>query len=157
MKLRFVTCNDIVSSLIRDREGEMARWVGFTPSHVEIVVKEGYLGAHDDGGVMIRPVGYDKAALTHELFGMIPLPQETRAEAWARSKIGASYDWRAIVDYLLPDNFHEKNDFICSALCTGALDNGGAFPYPLALPWHLVSPAVLLFWVSGRTNIKSAR
>lgn len=153
MRLRFVTCNDPVSDLIRDREGDMAAWVGFTPSHVEIIVREGYLGAHYDGGVAIRSVGYDKATILHELFVDVALSNEAAAEAWARHKIGATYDWRAILDYLVPENFHQRAALICSAFCTGALDNGGAFAYPPALPWHLVSPALLLFWLSGRTKI----
>jgi hypothetical protein len=32
-----------------------------------MVVAEGYLSAHDRGGVPIRPVGYDNATLLHEL------------------------------------------------------------------------------------------
>jgi hypothetical protein len=154
MRLRFVTCNDPVSDLIRDREGDMAAWIGFTPSHAEIVVREGYLGAHYDGGVAIRPLGYDKTTMLHELFVEVALPKEAEAEAWARHKIGATYDWRAILDYLLPEDWHGRNSLICSAFCTGALANGGAFPFPLALPWHMVSPCGLLFWLSGRTSIK---
>lgn len=131
----------------------MASWVGFTPSHAEIVVKEGYLGAHYNGGVAIRPVGYDKATMLHELFVDVDLKDEAAADAWARKKQGATYDWRAIVDYLLPENFHQTGALICSAFCTGALQNGGAFPYQLALPWHLVSPSGLLFWLSGKMKI----
>lgn len=156
MRLRFVTCNDPVSTAIRAREGQMARWVGFTPSHVELVVKEGYLGAHYDGGVQIRPVGYDASTLARELFVDVVVASEKTAEAFARGKIGTAYDWHAIVDYLLPTDFHEPGDFICSALVTGTLDKGGAFAHPLALPWHLVSPSLLLFWISGRTAIPSA-
>jgi hypothetical protein len=153
MRLRFVTCNDPVSDLIRAREGDMAACIGFTPSHAEVVVREGYLGAHYDGGVAIRSVGYDRATLLHELFVDVALPDEAAAEKWARKKIGATYDWRAILDYLLPENWHARGDFICSGYCTGALANGGAFAFPLALPWHLVSPALLLFWLSGRSAI----
>lgn len=153
MRLRFVTCNDPVSELIRAREGDMARWVGFTPSHAEIVVAEGYLGAHYAGGVMIRTVGYDSRSLAHELFVDVNLPNEIKAETWARSKIGSAYDWRAILDYLVPENWHQFGAFICSAFCTGALEKGGAFAYPLALPWHAMSPAGLLTWLSGRTEI----
>lgn len=161
MRIRFVTCDDPFSDLIRAREGDMARWVGFTPSHAELAGftttdgKPGYLGAHDDGGVMVRPVGYDAATLTHELFVDVALPAENAACIWALSKVGSPYDWHAIIDYLVPDNFHEPNHFICSALCTGALERGGAFTYLLALPWHLVSPALLLLWLSGRTKINA--
>jgi hypothetical protein len=164
MRLRFVTCNDPVSGLIRDREGDIAKWVGFTPSHVEIAAfasgpvlvsygKPGYLGAHYDGGVAIRPVGYDTAKLLHELFVDVPLPDEAAAEAWARKKIGATYDWRAILDFLIPEDWHARGELICSAFCTGALENGNAWSHPLALPWHMVSPALLLFWLSGRIVI----
>lgn len=155
MRLRFVTCNDDLSIAIRIREGAMARWVGFTPSHVEIVVPEGYLGAHYQGGILIRPVGYDRVTMTNELFVDAALPNEAKAETWARSKIGALYDWRAILDYLVPENWHQSGAFICSAFATGSLDKGGAFAYPLALPWHLVSPALLLLWLSGRTQIST--
>ncbi len=163
MRLRFVTCSDAVSDAIRAREGAMARWVGFTPSHAELTGfamadgGPGYLGAHADCGVAIRPIGYDKATLSNELFVDVALPNEAAAMQWARSKLGAAYDWTAILDYLLPADFHQRGDFICSALCTGALDKGGAFAQPLALPWHLVSPALLLFWLSGRTQISPKR
>lgn len=65
MRIRFVTCSDLVSSLIRDREGPAnPACLSFTPSHVEVADfatpdgKPGYLGAHDVGGIMVRPVGY---------------------------------------------------------------------------------------------------
>lgn len=152
MKIRFVTCSDRVSALIRLREGSMAEWVGFTPSHAEIVVPDGYLGAHYDGGVMVRPVGYDKAYLTHEHFISVDVPHEAKAEAWARGKVGEPYDWKAIVDFVLPENWHSPEHVICSAFCTGALEAGGLFgpKNPLALAWHQVSPALLFFWLSGR-------
>lgn len=156
--LRFVTGTGQVSAMIRDREGDMCKWVGFTPSHVEIKVrtpdgKVGYLGAHYDGGIQVRPEGYDKDTNTHELFVDVELPEQEAAKEWLTTKLGALYDWQAIIDFLLPENFHTRSEFICSALCTGTLAKGGAFPYPIALPWHLVSPAGLLFWLSGRTNI----
>lgn len=154
MRLRFVTCNDAVSDLIRYHEGEVASWVGFTPSHVEIVVREGYLGAHYDGGVAVRPVGYDARTLKNELFVAVNLPNEDAAEKWARHKVGATYDWRAILDYMIPADFHQPHSVICSAFCTGAIENGGGFPFPIALPWHLVSPPLLLFWLSGKTKIR---
>lgn len=147
MRLRFVTCNDIASALIRDREGLLNP---FTPSHVELVVAEGYLGAHDAGGVAIRPVGYDKAVLIHELFLAIPLEpaSEAAAEEFARAKIGASYDWEAIVDFVLPVEWHEKKHLICSAFATLALRAGGLLP-GLAAPSHAVSPRDLLLVLSA--------
>jgi len=155
---RFITGSDQISALIRDREGDMATWVGFTPSHVEIQVKKpdgslGYLGAHFDGGIEIRDLGYDKASTTHELLVTVNTPNQDAAKAWLTTKLGSTYDWLAILDYLLPENFHSRGEFICSALCTGTLERGGLFSYPIALPWHLVSPAGLLFWLSGKIEI----
>ncbi len=152
MKLRFVTCNDPLSAMIRDREGEATP---FTPSHVEMVVAEGYLGAHYDGGVAVRPVNYDNTALLHELFVNVPLtvPGDAAAEKYARGKIGSPYDWGAILDFVLPVNFHAENHCICSAFMTSTLQAGGEFPYALARAPHATSPLDLMFWFSGRNDI----
>jgi len=154
MKLRFVTGNDFVSRLILVREGPMASWIKAVPSHVELVVAEGYLGAHDKGGVQIRPVGYDKSYLAAERFVDVALSGDgdAKAEAFARSKIGEPYDFAAIIDLaaLVPLDLHEHEHCICSAFMTETLKAGGAFSAPLALPSYLVSPSLLLFWLSGR-------
>lgn len=156
MKLRFVTGKDQVSRLILAREGAMATWVGPVPSHVELVVAGGYLGAHDNGGVQIRPAGYDKSYLAAERFVDVALPDEAAAEAYARSKIGEPYDFLAILDLAapIPLNLHESEHCICSAFGTETLTSGGAPPF--ALPSYLVSPALLLFWLSGRQAIPAA-
>jgi hypothetical protein len=152
MRFRFVTCSDMVSSLIRDREGEA---VPFTPSHTELAVSGGYLGAHYDGGVAIRPVGYDRATMLRELFLDVPLGTagDAAAEAFARSKIGAAYDWQAIVDFVLPTTLHENKHLICSAFMFLTAKAGGAFAFPVAVPAHAISPRDLLFLFSGRQAI----
>lgn len=162
MRIRFVRHSDLASGLICDREGEVAP---FVPSHVEIVVQNpdgslGYLGALDDReggaapGVQIRPAGYDKATMLHELFVDVALPDEAAAEKFARSKIGEPYDWEAIVDYLLPLALHETRHLICSAFVTLALKAGGEFVFPLAAAPHATSPRDVLFWLSGRMAIQ---
>ena len=158
MKLRFVTGNDFVSRLILAREGPMASWVKAVPSHVEMVVKDGYLGAHDQGGVQIRAIGYDKSYLAAERFIEVSLPDEAGAEAYARAHIGEPYDFAAILDLAapLPLDYHDHDHCICSALMTLTLKRGGGFPFSLALPAHLVSPALLLFWLSGNRPIPNA-
>jgi hypothetical protein len=156
MRLRFVTCNDPLSKMIRDREGE---GTPFTPSHVELVVAEGYLGAHYDGGVQIRPVGYDKALLLNELFVTVPLTTDgdAAAEKYARGKIDAPYDWAAILDFVLPTDLHLEDHVICSAFMTLTAEAGSAFAYPLAKPAHAVSPLDLMFWFSGRNLVHGAQ
>lgn len=155
MKLRFVTCNDPTSAAIRAREGAMAPAIGFTPSHVEMVVAEGYLGAHSDGGVQIRPAGYDKATLAHELVVDVG-GDDVAAEKYARSKIGTPYDWGAIfnfVDFVLPVDLHQRDHLICSAFMTLAARKGSALPFRLARRAHEISPADLLLVFSGRMAI----
>ena len=155
MKLRFVTCSDAESAAIRTREGGMAPWFGFTPSHVEMVVKEGYLGAHAQGGVAIRPVGYDQATLAHERIVDIG-GDDAAAETYARSKIGTPYDWGAIfdfVDFVLPTEFHQKAHLICSAFMTITGRKASALPFRLACRAHELSPRDLALVISGRMAI----
>ena len=60
------TCHDPISEAIRLREN-------FWASHVEAVKPAGkYLGAHRDGGVQARDVGYDAGVLRQELFVDLP-------------------------------------------------------------------------------------
>jgi hypothetical protein len=159
VRVRFVTCSDIVSSLIRDCEGPMAPWVKFTPSHVELAGfalpdgTPGYLGAHDQGGVMIRPVGYDKATLTGELLVDVPLPDEAAAIAFARSKIGTPYDFGAILGFLVFKDLHQDKHAICSAYVTAVLTVGKLFTGALAREPSQIDPADLLFLLSGRFAI----
>jgi hypothetical protein len=151
MKLRFVTGNDEISAAIRLREGEMARHIGFTPSHVEIVLPEGYLGAHLNGGVRYRKPGYDSKYLEHELFVNINVPDEATAISYAKSKIGTPYDWPAILDFIMPTTLHLDDHVICSAFATLTLQHGGLFI--LAAPAHAISPRDLLLVLSGITLI----
>lgn len=120
------------------------------------MVAEGYLGAHDQGGVQIRKVGYDAASLTGEAFVDVALTPEgaAAAEAYARSKIGTPYDFEAILGFVVPfADLHENRHLICSAFMTLTAKAGGAFPFPLAKEAHTVSPLDLFFWFSGRTAI----
>lgn len=162
MKLRFVTGDDPTSNAIRAREGGMAPFVGFTPSHVEMLVmtegKLGYLGAHADGGVAIRDVGYDKGSATHELV-MDVGGDDAAAEKYARSKIHTPYDWGAIfdfVDFVLPFDLHQRDHLICSAFMTLTARRAGALPYRLACRAHEISPRDLLLIFSGRMAIPGA-
>ena len=152
IRLRFVTCSDPLSTIIREREGAV---IPFTPSHVEAVVAEGYLGAHYEGGVAIRPVGYDQATLLHELFVELATdPGRDQAfETFIRGKLGAPYDWQAIIDFVLPVNLHENKHLICSAFMTLAVRACGALPYPLVVPAHQISPRDLLLTLSGRIDV----
>lgn len=153
MKLRFVQGKDsIVSFDIIARENVA---MPFTPSHVEALSRDGksYIGAHMDTGIQARPVGYDLATTEHELLLDLGDAGDDAFFAYCESKIGAPYDWTAIVDFVLPVNWHLFNHLICSAFMTLALRKKGYFRYPLAAPAHMINPRDLLLIISGQMEI----
>lgn len=129
----------------------------FTPSHVEALTVDGkfYLGAHSDGGVMKRPVGYDKDMTAHELLLTLDATPEQDAAFWKflESHIGEPYDWSAIFGFVLPEHEHVFEHVICSALMTLGLRACNWFASPLAAPAHLIDPRDLLLLISGRTTV----
>lgn len=153
IRLRFVAGNDPDSRAIILRSQVC---MPFTPSHVECVTPEGkYLGQHAKGGMQAREPGYDKAELAHELFVNIDANQ-AQTDAFYKAvddSIGKPYDWSAIIDYALPVNFHQADHTICSAEMTLDLRKGRVWPWPLAVPAHLISPRDLLLMLSGIVEI----
>jgi hypothetical protein len=156
IRLRFVAgCDDISLAIILHSQVCMP----FTPSHVECVrPSDGkYVGQHFRGGMAAREPGYDKSTLAHELFVDLPATtaQTNAFYAYIESKIGAPYDWRAILDYALPVNFHSLNHAICSATMWLGLRNRTAprFPWPVTVPAHLISPRDLLLMLSTHVEI----
>ena len=155
IRLRFITCNDEVSRLIRLQAGIA---MPFTPSHVECVSQDGksYIGQHFDGGMQARPVGYDTAVLASEKIVELDVstPEQAAFYAFVSSKIGQPYDWRSILDFVDPAlNLHQFNHLICSAMMTAALRACGFFPMPLVVPFHHVSPRDLFLVLSSHVQI----
>jgi hypothetical protein len=138
IRLRFVTCHDPISEGIRLREN-------FWASHVEAVTPEGagpqkYLGAHCDGGVQARDVGYDAKILQQELFVDLAETAPGQADefyAFLNRHVGEPYDF-----------------VICSALQALALRQCQWFATPLVEPAHKISPRDLLLIISGRIDVK---
>jgi hypothetical protein len=152
IRLRFVTCRDPISQGIRLREN-------FWASHVEAVTPEGkYLGAHSDGGVQARDVGYDAKSLQQELFVDLAETAPGQADefyAFLNRHIGEPYDFESILGFLVPDiAAHEPQHIICSALQALALRQCQWFAAPLAEPAHKISPRDLLLIISGRIDVK---
>ena len=155
ISLRFVTCNDAVSALIRLQAGLC---MPFTPSHVECVSEDGqsYIGQHLDGGMQARPVGYDKATLQAEKIVDLEVsaPEQAAFYAFVTSKIGQPYDWQSILSFVDPAlNLHQVNHLICSAMMTAALRACGFFPMPLVVPFHHISPRDLFLVLSSHVQI----
>lgn len=144
IRLRFVTCNDAISDMIRWAEDDWR-------SHVEAVLPDGYLGAHADGGVQVRPVGYDQAILVRDEFVDLPAsPDQARDwEAYLRAHVGEPYDFAAILGFVLRDDMHAKAHAICSALQTDAL-LAGKLAHDLPLPSYQISPRDLRLYLAGR-------
>lgn len=161
IRLRFVTCNDWISRLIRIQAGVS---MPFTPSHVEALTQDGqfYIGAHLSGGVKARPVGYDAASLMtlpdgskSERIISIPctLAQETAFYDYVHSKIGEPYDWKSICGFMVPWHMHLQYHIICSAFMTAGVRAAKVFPWPVTVPFHHVSPRDLFLILSTMVEI----
>lgn len=154
--LRFVLNRGLTSDAIEAQEKTA---MPFTPSHVEARTPDGasYIGAHIDGGVMRRPVGYDKDTMIDEVvLGLEATPKQTAAfYAYLENKVGEPYDWLSIIGFVVPQHFHLQGHVICSALQTLALRAPGCewFPWRLAAPAHLIDPRDLLLMLSTHMQI----
>jgi hypothetical protein len=151
IRLRFVTCHDEISAGIRLREN-------FWASHVEAVTPQGkYLGAHCDGGVQARAVGYDARTLQQELFVDLAETAPGQADefyAFLNRHIGEPYDFKSILGFLIPEvSAHQPQHIICSALQALALRQCEWFATPLIEPAHKITPRDLLLIISGRIAI----
>lgn len=126
-----------------------------TPSHTEMLSRDGksYIGAHIDGGIAARPIGYDAATMKAELLIDLGADGDEAAFAYIESKIGEPYDWAAILDFLLPVNLHQQKHVICSAFMHLALRKKQYFPWPLPWPAHMTSPRDLLGLIGARQHI----
>lgn len=153
IQLRFVTSDDPISYGIRAAE------YGFWASHTEALMPDGtLLGAHADGGVQARPVGYDKG-YRQELIVQIPAtPAMTdKFHAFLRDQIGKPYDFKAIAAFITERDWQEPNAWFCSELQAAALVDCGWFAYRLATEFNHITPRDLLLIVSGRVNIVGAK
>lgn len=148
LRIRFCTCHDLASQAIRIAED-------FWASHCEAVLPDGYLGAHPVGGVLLRPIGYDKATLARESFVDLPADAVTAA-AWdkaLRSKIGEPYDFAAILGIALRAGMHVKGHSICSAFLDRAADACGWWQGAHCIAPYELTPRDLMVRLSGRPDL----
>lgn len=154
--IRFVTCDDPMSRLIRAQAGVC---MPFPPSHVEALSRDGqhWTGQHIDGGCLARPLDY---------YLVYPNPQEKRvafpvAQAqydafhnYLEKRVGDPYDWRAVIGFALPDiHGHEPGGQICSALIEMCCRAANIFPWPVTVPAHHISPRDLMLMASALVEI----
>lgn len=154
--LRFVASDTEVSRLIRAQCGIA---MPFPPSHVEALSRDGkgYVGAHIDGGVLKRPLDYDKDEPgLEQKFVRIPVSPEgyNAFHDYMEAQIGSPYDWKAIIGFAPDLNLHTPGAKICSALVTlGLRAKNCVFPWPTTVPAHHVSPYMLFFALSTHVEI----
>lgn len=155
IRIRFVTCNDWISDGIHLYEHD--GWA----THAEAVMPDGsLLGAHLQGGVEIRPAGYDKSTMKRELIVDLP-PFEDADHPWGmedrfynflRAQIGKPYDSTALVGLALDRDWHQADSWFCSELQAAALEECGYCPRLASLNSH-ISPRDLLLGLSFRVPI----
>jgi hypothetical protein len=162
MIIRYVQGSEISSQLIVAQEKTA---MPFPPSHVEALTPDGkfYLGSMFEGGVQKRPVGYDKGLIAidpktgkeRDLLLTIDATPEQDAAFWTflESKIGEPYDSAAIFGFIIPLHEHTLNHAICSALITLAMRICSKWPFPLAVPAHLIDPRDSLLMMSVITRV----
>jgi hypothetical protein len=152
LKIRFVTGSDITSTLIRF--GERDGWA----THVEAVLSDGsLLGAHLDGGVQIRPAGYDKATVSRELIISAPvaITTETIFYDFLHAQVGKPYDLTAIAAIELGRDWRKPDHWICSELIAAALEACGYFE-KLSAADSKIDPRDVLLLLSSRLFIPNA-
>jgi hypothetical protein len=149
-QIRFVTCDDIVSAAIRGAE------YGFWASHVEALMPDGkLLGAHYDGGVLERDVGYDAGIMARELYVPLPMPADREAKFYdfLRSQLGKAYDVEAIAAIVSQRDWRAPDSWFCSELQAAALEACGYLP-TLAADVAKITPRDLLLILSGEIPIR---
>lgn len=167
--IRFVQGTAFGSHMIMAQEKTA---MPFTPSHVEALSEDGqfYIGAHQDGGVQKRPVGYDKDTIAKlqgdydkTVFpdGLCDLrldldvtPEQAAVfYAFLDRHINEPYDSPAIWGFVIPIHSHTVGRAICSALQSLALRGCGWLQWRIAAPAHLVDPRDLLLMISARQQV----
>lgn len=150
IRIRFVDGKDVVAA------GISAAEYGFWAIHTEALMPDGtLLGAHWNGGVLARPIGYDAAARTKELIVEIDADQAMadKFHAFMRAQLGKPYDVQAIAAFATGRDWQQPGAWFCSELVAAALVDCGWFAQPLATEFNKITPRDLLLIVSGRVNV----
>lgn len=154
MRIRFVAGTGWMSTAIRigQRDGI---W-----THVDNVLKDGYLAARWPDGVTIKPFDYDKGEFSHELFVDIPATakQNELWEEFLLSQRNKKYDMLAVTALALGRDWRDPNQWFCSELSTRAFEVSTYLPLLSSVDNH-ISPRdeLLIFSSDHRTSLQIAR
>lgn len=145
--LQFVATPGISSRLIE--------WYGHGwCCHVDCVLEDGsLLGAHEQGGVQIRPPDYER--FLRRLRVELPAPEDMvdRFYEFVLAQVGKPYDNAAILGFAAGRDWRNPNQWICSELGAGGLEDCRFFPYPLATATNRITPPDLLLACSVRVPL----
>lgn len=149
--LRFVTAHDIISDDIRFYQR------GFWATHVETLMPEGTLiGAHFNGGVLARQVGYDKDHMAREQYVPVKMASQEHADAYhafMRLQVGKPYDVEAIAGMILQRDWRDPSKWFCSELVAGGFCECQEFPDHLAVELQHVTPRDVFLIASSRVSV----
>jgi uncharacterized protein YycO len=123
LTLRFTTTKkSFVSEAIR-----LLTWSPY--SHVEFLIPgEGYLGAHVNGGVLLRPFDYDNGCeFCFATVNCKPTVEKAVLE-YARAQLGKPYDLKAVLGIGFHRDWEQSGSWFCSELVAASFNAGG---YPL--------------------------
>lgn len=156
LSLRFVTSTGPASKLIS--RGQLG---SSYPTHVEWRMDDGrFLGAHLEGGVMIRATDYDAQEWLRQQVIDVPCSdtQLAAAASFLRGEIGKSYDFDAIAAmaagamFGLEREWRAPNSWFCSELIARALEVAGIV-HPLPVNLNHVTPLMLYCVCGALTNV----
>lgn len=146
IKIRFVAQKGLVGATIRFFEA-------WDFSHCEAVFKDGYLGAHYDSGVQLRPFDYDAKKWIKQRFVTFTCDDTVAQhfEVLLRNHINEPYDYGAIFGILLHDTqLHQFDHCICSGLLAVNLRRSNYFDHTLVVSPYEWSPRDLALVLSTR-------
>lgn len=145
--LRFITSDSFVSRAIRH-----ITWSEF--SHVDLVVREGLLGAQADG-VKIRPDNYCKVTKVQVVTVDVPDMVAGKVLLFCKSQIGKPYDYTALLGNLVHRDWQEQDSWFCSELIAAAFEQAG-LPL-LSKQTNRITPGMLLAspWLQNSMLAKS--
>ena len=149
--------------------GIRAAQLGYPYTHVDVAQPDGLLGAHLEGGVQVRPVGYDTRAAARERWIALDVaPAVADAfDGFLRAQLGAPYDIGAITDFAWaalsgegsahpPGAWRDPDRWFCSELVAAALVHAGVLPGALADEARHVTPQCLMFAVAAIGRVAAA-
>jgi uncharacterized protein YycO len=115
------------------------------------------LGAHMNGGVMIREPGYDSdwKRAREEVFTLVAgADQQKSFWSFLRKQVGKPYDMTAIAGIAFGREWQKADSWYCSELIAAALAACGWFPFPLASDIAKITPRDLLLLISARQFVQ---